>query len=106
MLTLGFANLPDGNPPLRLVWTGFSRTTWAGAGLPLELSFAGMLGCRLWTSIADAHPVLGSAWSFAIPNDARLVGRELYNQALVADPGANPFGATVTNAGAGRIGAR
>ena len=40
----------------------------------------------------------------AIPNDGSLVGLNFFNQAFVLDPGVNPAGGVVTNAGEGVIG--
>ncbi|MEM7198960.1 MAG: hypothetical protein AAF628_01755 [Planctomycetota bacterium] len=41
-----------------------------------------------------------------MPTAPSLVGVEFFNQALVVDPAANPFGMTASNAGHGRLGAR
>ena len=39
-----------------------------------------------------------ASWNLPIPNTALLAGGRFFLQAFVLDPGANPFGATVTNA--------
>ncbi len=50
---------------------------------------------------------LGTAtWEYDIPNNSEFVGLHFYNQALVWDPGYNPAGFIVSNAGEGVIGGR
>ena len=69
-----------------------------------------MPGCNLYVSPDITHPLVNSggtaAWSVFIPNVPTLVGQAFYNQALVLDPAANSLGATVSNAGEGKIGLR
>jgi hypothetical protein len=45
-----------------------------------------------------------TAWPLPIPNIPTIVGYSLYSQGMVFEPGANAFGAVVTNAGAMTIG--
>ncbi|HEX5095889.1 MAG TPA: hypothetical protein VFX21_07750 [Acidimicrobiia bacterium] len=45
-----------------------------------------------------------AVWELPIPEVAVLVGVHFYNQALVLDPGANPFGAVVSDAAEGVVG--
>lgn len=94
-ITLGVAS-GAGTTPL-LVALGFSpmQTTLGGFGLT---------GCTLYTDIAALHFLGGSPWTFMIPANPALVGLEFYNQALVADPGANPANAVVSDATKARIG--
>lgn len=87
---------------------GLSRTAWGTTPLPASLSLVGLTGCSLHVS-PDVFVALvnrgGSAtWRLVVPNDARLIGLILYLQAGVADPGANPAGVVVTNAGAATLG--
>jgi len=92
------------------VWLGRSRTAWGSVNLPLDLTFAGLPGCALRTSPEFAFPVFNrtgrATLSLLLPQDAALLGASFYNQALVADRSANAFGATLSNAGEGRIGGR
>jgi hypothetical protein len=77
---------------------------------PLDLTSAGLTGCTLYVSgdlVLPLAPSGGVALlPMPIPNDATLLGAELYNQAFVVDPPANPFGATASNGTAARIGGR
>ena len=68
----------------------------------------GMPGCVLYNDLARAwtlSSVAGAAtWSIGFPNDPGLIAVRFYQQALVLDPLANPFGAIVSNSASGRIG--
>ena len=92
------------------MFLGFSRTSWGGVPLPVPLDFAGMPGCALHVSGEALLGVPGSGAALTLPlaiaNDASLLGARFHNQALVLDPGANALGATLSNAGEARIGAR
>jgi hypothetical protein len=85
---------------------GFERDDWQGIPLPFELEFLGMTGCRLWLHPARVY-TLGQAvngtvsWTLNIPADPLLVGIEIFQQAAVVDPSANPFGLVLSNANAG-----
>ncbi len=87
---------------------GFSDTDFGGLGLPVDLGAIGMTGCTLYTSIETSTQLTQAAsvatWTLLIPNDAGLLGLRFYQQAILADPGANPLGATASNAGSGTIG--
>jgi len=89
--------------------TGFSTTTWSGVPLPAPLDALGMPGCTAYGSVERcdlATAVLGRATlSLPVPNMPSLVGLTFVNQAVAADPGRNAFGAVVSNAGIGVIGA-
>ena len=67
-----------------------------------------MTGCTLHASpdVVFFRPVTAGratlAWS--VPNNTSLIGVHFFNQGFVLDPGVNPTGATVSNAGAGIIG--
>lgn len=89
-----------------IVWIGYSNSQWDGLPLPFDLSLIGIIGCQLYTGIESSFPIAGGSWSFRIPNLGTLLGGRFYNQALVLDPGTNPFGAVVTNAGEATIGGK
>ena len=76
----------------------------------MDLGSIGMPGCSLQVSADWFFPVLNftgrGSVGFDIPDDDSLMGASFYNQGLVVDPRANVFGATVSNGGEGRIGAR
>jgi hypothetical protein len=107
VFTVEIRNLP---PQTVLGLLGLSRTSWAGLPLPLDLRLIGMPGCTLYSDVQAAwplSPVSGVAtWAVAIPADFGLVGRSFMQQALVLDPNANPFGATVSNSSLATIGSR
>lgn len=87
-----------------------SKSTWGSSRSPLPLDFLGMTGCIAYQSSDVAVPMSSSqnmaSWAATLPNDPALVGVTFYNQAVVTDRGANPLGATVSNAAAATIGAR
>jgi hypothetical protein len=87
---------------------GFDSVTWNGVPLPISLASYGMPGCGLYTLGYSTSFLLALAptwtWSLPIPNIPAIVGYALYAQAMVFEPGANAFGAVVTNAGAMTIG--
>lgn len=101
--SLEFDNLPA-QPGI--VWIGFDKSDWNGLPLPFDLSQIGITGCLLYTGIVHSFPIANNAWSFNIPNLASLLGGVFYNQALILDPGTNPFGAVVTNGGEAVIGGK
>lgn len=87
---------------------GFSDTFWSGVPLPFDLGPLGMTGCSLLADLSFAlTQVAGGAsatWGLPVPMDVRLLGGDIYVQALVVDPGVNPFGMTATNGGSLHIG--
>ncbi len=91
---------------------GVSDTFWFPISLPLDLSPGGLPGCTLYVSgeiifQLQADPMGFLSWpppAVSIPNDNALLGASFFNQALIRDPGVNPTGFTVTNAGRGIIG--
>ena len=89
---------------------GLSKTAWGQSNLPLDLTYLGMPGCSLFTSGELVFPVVNSggtaSLTLAVPNSTQLVGCLFYNQALVLDPPANAFGAILSNAGEGKLGAK
>jgi hypothetical protein len=91
-----------------LLRTGFSRTTWLGFGLPLNLAGAGAPLCDILTSAAineaRATDPLGSAdLDFLIPNDPALMGGRFYQQWVVIDLRANALGIVLSNGGEGLL---
>jgi hypothetical protein len=102
------AHVPYRNLPAfpGIVWIGFSNSQWNTLPLPFDLSLLGITGCLLYTGIETPYPIAGDSWGFVIPNLATLLGAVFYNQALILDPGTNPFGAVVTNAGEATIGGK
>lgn len=105
---LSLTNLPQG-PMLVLGALGFSASAWQGTPLPRDLVVMGMPGCTQYVAVDASYPrlsVLGfTMWPIPIPAVPSLSGLPFYVQAMVPDPAANPFGATVTNAGVATIGA-
>jgi hypothetical protein len=87
---------------------GFSSMLWNGNTLPFDLGAIGMTGCTLHASpdvVLFAPVFAGRATrGWVLPNNTSLIGIRFYNQGFVLDPGINPTGATVSNAGAGIIG--
>ncbi|MEZ5967059.1 MAG: hypothetical protein R3F56_24695 [Planctomycetota bacterium] len=81
---------------------GASRQIWHGFTLPLDLSSIGMLGCWKYVSTDVTVPfgTQGGAVTQAmpVPAAASLHGARLFTQVFCVDPGANPFGATMSNA--------
>jgi hypothetical protein len=90
--------------------TGFSNTQWGVLPLPFDLGVFGFTGCRLFVEPFVTYPIVnvgGSAlWTLNLPNQPAFLGSRFFNQAATFDPGANPGGVTVSNAGDGTIGAR
>lgn len=85
-----------------LLWVGTSRTAWNGAPLPLDLSFAGLLGCLMHTSL-DVSALVplsngGAVLQGTLCTCPGYVGRGMFLQALVIDPGApRPVPGATTN---------
>lgn len=101
-----------GMPPtggLALLLIGLSRTSSSFGALPLDLGVIGAPGCLLRVSPDLSETVVQSGGaatiSIGIPNDAALVGADLFHQAIVIDSAAgNALGAIVSHAGQSRIG--
>jgi hypothetical protein len=106
--TLRADRLPPGNSAL--VWLGASRSQWGTVPLPLDLTAAGMPGCFLHVRPYLVLPLFnlgGTADAgVGVPNDPVLLGQQFYAQALAVDRPVNAFGATTSNGGEARIGAR
>ena len=100
-LVMDAVNLPPTTTFVILV-AGLSDAVWVGLPLPIPLAAMGAPGCEQFVSI-DATAVMllmgaSARSSLAIPNITALLGFELFEQALVADPTANAAGFLVTNA--------
>jgi hypothetical protein len=106
--TLDVTDLPA--TTVSLVLLGVSKTSWGPLPLPLPLDLVGMPGCVLFVSndLAFVVPSAGgrATWSVPGPGGRDLIGGRFYNQAFVFDPVANPLGATSSNAGEGKFGAK
>lgn len=85
-----------------LLWLGNSNTSWNGVGLPFDLSPMGLLGCRMYVSL-DVSALVPLTNGVAVLQGTLctcpgFVGRKMYLQALVIDPGApRPVPGAVTN---------
>lgn len=103
IFTVNVTNLPPG--ARTILHYGISNTSWGPVQLPVGLDFIGMTGCVMYSSGEFAFPLYNGAgtatWSFLVPN---YPGVSFYNQAVVFDPGANPFGLTLSNPAEGLIG--
>ena len=106
-ISVDLANLPL-NGTFAVMLIGASKTTWGGRLLPFDLGVVGMTGCELFCNVIVAETVgnvAGQAnWTATVPGCPCLLGATFYNQALVEDPGFNPFGAVMTNAAEACIG--
>ena len=106
-LTLAVTSMPSAGGIASML-LGLGKQTWSGQPLPFDASVIGMTGCKLQVDfvLALGLPNVGGsgAFSLPIPLDLSLLGKPLLNQALVLDAGANPAGATLSNAGEGQIG--
>lgn len=104
--TVDVDNLPFA---VAAIGTGLSNTlTTTGLLLPFDLGAIGMTGCMLLVDPLVLDLIVGAgtsaSWSWNIANSQSLFGYDFFNQAFAFDPGANGFGFTASNAGAGRLG--
>ncbi|HEU4419739.1 MAG TPA: hypothetical protein VFT55_12440, partial [Planctomycetota bacterium] len=98
-----FSVRADGLPlSMAFMLYGLSNLSFAGVPLPLPLGAIGMPGCELRVSFDVADFQTGTAnsatFSFTVPSSTTLVGFVFHQQALVLDPGTNPFGAVMSDA--------
>jgi hypothetical protein len=107
-VTLQLRNLPATAPVVYLF--GNSNTAWGSLALPADLTPIGMSACVLRAAGIVTLPMLNQAGTasitFAIPTVRYLVRAPFYDQAFALDAPANPFGATLSNAGELRFGER
>lgn len=101
-------NLPNSGTAMGVL--GFSKTAWGTIPLPFDLSIIGMTNCVLSVEAFVLVPVpyTGSTvkWSVSIPDSPVLLSEKFYQQGFIPDASANPFGATLTNAGEGVVGCK
>jgi hypothetical protein len=105
---LEISNLPPSS--LGFLFLGFSNTRWGSVPLPFDLTPLGMTGCSLLVEVPILFPFASrggrTTLSLAISDRPDLLGFQFFDQALVIDPAANPFGATVSNGLASTLGGR
>jgi hypothetical protein len=105
-LQLQIGGLPV-QPSLSIGLLGVSKSWWETLPLPADLGPIGMPSCTLFVQPLILSAMLGSGgvapWPIAMPAASPFVGQDLYAQALVLDPGWNPFGGVLSNAGEGVI---
>lgn len=99
---------------LTMLAIGRSKSSWAGANLPLDLSGLGAPNCQIYVSLDVLVPGVAQAagstsigstrYTLPIPNNASLIGRTFYLQAAGQDRGANALQMVTTNAYELRIG--
>jgi hypothetical protein len=89
---------------------GFSNQNSNGVPLPLDLGAFGLPGCDLRVALDQSTLLLGSGgqatYTLPIPDDPALRGLPFYNQVVSLDPGANAFGATMSDAATAVVGSR
>ncbi len=107
-LTLSMEGMPVSSSWSLIV--GLSNQSYIGGSLPADFSVLGMTGCSLFVSTEFASALAASGATgqlgLPIPNSTSLLGKDLFAQGFVVDPGANVLGAVFSNAGAATIGAK
>ncbi|MCA8956537.1 MAG: beta-lactamase family protein [Planctomycetes bacterium] len=101
-------NLPA-TPTLGITYVGLSNTSWGTVALPLDLSFLGAPGCRLFVSTDFALPWAGASsvtQRLPVPNSNTLSVHRFYMQSAVVDGTANTLAMTLSDAGVVRVGVR
>lgn len=104
-LLVQFDNVPVG-ASVAVILGLSDRWLAGGFPLPVDLSPIGMTGCQLANSIDDAVPAPSGRWTMGIPNDPVFVGATFFDQAIVVDPLANPFGAVLSAGSRAIVGSR
>lgn len=103
----------DRGPLGSFAFLSFGDSDTQSNGTPLPYSLAGLgapncavLASPLVTMLYGTDPVTGqSSATVTLPADPSLVGFPIYDQWFCYDPAANALGISVSNAGAGTIGA-
>ena len=101
-------NLSKGAPSaLAVLLTGNSKTTYVGLTLPLALPGAPL--CNLLVSgnlqvPLQLTPQGTASVTLPLQNNPSWIGLGVFNQFLIIDPGSNPLGLAVSQAGEGRVG--
>ncbi len=90
------------HPGNLLAWIGARCDRLGKVSLPLDLSFLGAPGCRLYTSLEVSLALQGSGGGFPqvalpIPRDPALALAQVFVQAAASAPGANPAGLLFTS---------
>ncbi len=105
-MVANFGNLPP--PSIAFFVFGWSRTTSMFGPLPIDLSVLGLTGCSLRVSNDFVDVLIGSggtaSFSLPIPASQTFLGTQFFTQAMVLDPGWNPFGAVLSDAAEATIG--
>lgn len=105
-MVANIGNLPP--PDIAFFVLGYSRTTSIFGPLPIDLTAVGLTNCSLRVSNDFVGTLLGSggsaAFSLTIPNNQSFLGVQFFTQALVLDPGWNPFGGVLSDAAEATIG--
>jgi hypothetical protein len=83
-VNLSVGNIGSGASSMLII--GASKTTWNGNSLPYDLGVMGYPSCNLLVSMDFLALGLSSA-KVTIPNQASLVGREFFLQAVSMGPG-------------------
>ncbi len=98
-LTLSLANSNAG----AVMLFGNSKQSFNKTPLPLDLTFLGMTGCKLYTNLLFAQGFRTDSKGVGglnptVPRITSLIGTPLFHQAAVFDPAGNPFGIVLSNA--------
>ncbi|MEZ5966956.1 MAG: kelch repeat-containing protein [Planctomycetota bacterium] len=101
--------LPVATVGVALAWAA-SNSSWNGIPLPFDLGLVGAPGCSLRVGLDVVLPMQvasGSATqAFLVPASSALLGRTLFQQAIVLAPGVNAAGVVLSSARAALIGTR
>lgn len=101
-----------GYPRREVFFGGLSDRRHGPLNLPFPLDALWAPGCTLYTSLEWQWPTIddfsrvSTFWASAdlsLPNDPRLLGVEIYSQAVQFDPTANGFGAIFSNGARTRV---
>jgi Galactose oxidase, central domain len=89
---------------------GRSKTNWGTLALPFDMRGMGAPGCQILVDPLVIVPMQNSLGRphliVKIPNDVRLIGVTVFEQAWTIDIKANKLGLNVSDAGVARIGAK